>query len=168
MSKFLHPETPELTSEPVVGFIGVGMNLGNEAVFPGRILMCLNATGFAILACSSWHVTVPLGPDQPVYLNGIVKVEAATDASNALRRLRQVEQAMGRQRIMHWGPRVVDLDLLVWGTTTIQTPELMLPHPGIVERGFVLFPWEEIAQDFVLPGLGKSVSELAQCLRRSS
>jgi 2-amino-4-hydroxy-6-hydroxymethyldihydropteridine diphosphokinase len=110
---------------------------------------------------SRLYATRPFGPvPQPDFVNAVVGVLTQLDAQTLLAELQKVETALGRPAIHEkWGPRVIDLDLLMHGRERRNDPDLVLPHPGIVERNFVLYPLADIAPDLDVPGLGQ-VAEL--------
>jgi 2-amino-4-hydroxy-6-hydroxymethyldihydropteridine diphosphokinase len=99
--------------------------------------------------------------DQPDFINAVAGMLTMLDPLQLLRTLQALEQSMGRQQpVLRWGPRRIDLDLLVHGDTRVAGEPLTLPHPGVPTRNFVLYPWCAIAADLWVPGLG-SVRELA-------
>jgi 2-amino-4-hydroxy-6-hydroxymethyldihydropteridine diphosphokinase len=114
-----------------------------------------------LVLTSSLYASRPFGPvAQPDFVNAAAGLLTRLSAPELFGELRAIEAAMGRPaERMRWGPRVIDLDLLSYGHERRTDPELTLPHPGIVERNFVLYPLCEIAPDLELPGLGR-VSEL--------
>lgn len=99
--------------------------------------------------------------DQPAYLNMVLEGETELDPRELLARLQQIERDMGRQKGRRWGPRPIDLDILLYADTQIQTEELEIPHPRLHERPFVLRPLAELVPDLVPPGLAATVAELA-------
>jgi 2-amino-4-hydroxy-6-hydroxymethyldihydropteridine diphosphokinase len=105
-----------------------------------------------------------VGPqDQPDFINGVVLLETALSPETLLDHLQQLEQAHGRVRLRHWGPRTLDLDLLLYGNETISTPRLTVPHPRLAERDFVLRPMLDIDPKATLPD-GRTCQELlAHC-----
>ena len=105
---------------------------------------------------SALYRSAPFGGiEQPDYVNAAAVLLTALDARQLLEELQQIELRRGRQRDgMRWGPRVIDLDLLVFASQSIEEPGLVVPHPGIAERNFVLLPLKEIAPGLVIPGLG--------------
>ena len=105
---------------------------------------------------SSLYRSAPFGPvAQPDFVNAVAIMETSADGPSLLRALQGIEDAMGRVRgSERWGPRVIDLDLLVLGDVQIESEDLVIPHPGIAERNFVLLPLREIAPDLIIPGLG--------------
>lgn len=144
-------------------FIGIGSNLDS----PGRQV----DTAFDLLdeipdtevtARSSLYRSAPLGGiEQPDFVNAVASVLTMLDPRELLNRLKRIEQARGREAGgVRWGPRVLDLDLLVYADRVIDEADLVVPHPGIAERNFVLLPLRELVPDLVIPGLGR-VSEIS-------
>ncbi len=118
----------------------------------------------ALQRCSSFYRTSPLGPPQPDYVNACVVVQTRLGAIALLDELLAIEQAFGRERLTHWGPRTLDLDLLLYNTERIDHPRLQVPHPGMVDRSFVLVPLAEIAPDWIHPLTQMSILKLRQAL----
>lgn len=138
-------------------YVGLGSNLGDPVAQIAEAVDHLDrTTGISVTARSSLYRSAPLGPvSQPDFVNAAVAVHASLSAQQLLRVMQGVEAAMGRSRDGQlWGPRVIDLDLLVFGDEQIDEPELTVPHPGIVNRNFVLLPLQEIAPGLVIPGIG--------------
>ena len=103
----------------------------------------------------------PLGPPQPRYLNAVLELEVLGPAPALLRVLQRIERAAGRKRTpVRWGARTLDLDLLLFGDEVIRTPSLVVPHPGLVARRWVLAPLAELCPDRVVPGTGRTVGQL--------
>lgn len=114
-----------------------------------------------VKAVSSFHDTEPVGYlDQPRFLNGAAVLETSLGPLELMRALLEIESAMGRERVITNGPRVIDLDLLLYGNRVMSTAELTLPHPEMQERRFVLEPLNEVAGDWVHPVLGMTVQEM--------
>jgi 2-amino-4-hydroxy-6-hydroxymethyldihydropteridine diphosphokinase len=118
------------------------------------------------------YETVPVGgPAQPDYLNAIVLADAARPARELLDRLHEIEAAFDRVRMVRWGPRTLDIDVIDFGGERSDDPELTLPHPRAHERAFVLGPWRDVDPDAALPGRGPVAELLAEAdrsgLRRS-
>ena len=146
-------------------WIGLGANLGDRLGTLERAVRWLDATsGVEVQRVSTWRDTPPMGPPQPTYLNGVVRVLTAFSPMEMLTILRQLEVAAGRVRTVRWGPRTLDLDLLFIEGLILETPELVLPHPGIPERRFVLEPLCELDPDFVHPVLDRPLSDLLEAL----
>jgi 2-amino-4-hydroxy-6-hydroxymethyldihydropteridine diphosphokinase len=130
--------------------ISLGSNLGNPKDNLDTALALLReATN--IKSVSSYITTKPVGgPEQPDYLNAICIVDSDLPAMDLLSMLHGIEKTLGRQRIQHWGPRTIDLDLIQFGDLISKADELVLPHPRAHERRFVLQPWFEIEPDAIL------------------
>jgi 2-amino-4-hydroxy-6-hydroxymethyldihydropteridine diphosphokinase len=142
-------------------YVGVGTNLGDRwghLALAARELRGL--PGIRLLRASRVYDTAPLGPEQPRYLNAALELEVVLPPVKLLRALLAVERAAFRRRGIHWGPRTLDLDLLLYGAVVLRTPELTVPHPGLVSRRFVLQPLVELCPTCVVPGTGATVSEL--------
>ena len=113
-----------------------------------------------VIAVSSYLQTKPVGgPEQPDYLNAVAIVESELPAKDLLAVLNGIETAMGRTREIHWGPRVIDLDLVQYGGLLVSDEKLTLPHPRAHERRFVLASWFEIEPEAILPTHGR-ISDL--------
>ncbi len=144
--------------------IGLGSNLDDPV---SQIAAALNELTFVadtrVQCISSLYRNPPLGPaDQPDYVNAVAAILTRLTPHALLHALQDIEHRQGRVRDAHrrWGPRRIDLDILTYGSRMMAEDELTIPHPGIPERNFVLFPLLEIAPDLQLPGLG-SVRSLA-------
>ena len=116
-----------------------------------------------VTAVSSYYTTKPVGgPEQPDYINAVCILESDLPAIDLLSLLHGIEKSLGRERIEKWGPRIIDLDLIQYGTLLSSAEELELPHPRAFERRFVLEPWHEIEPDALLLTHGKISELLAQ------
>lgn len=146
----------ESPAVPVDVVVALGSNLGSSQATLRRAVAELGALpGFEVVAVSPLARTVAVGgPAQPDFLNAVVLGRTALAARALLHALQEVEALAGRERHEHWGPRTLDLDLIVYGSTTAVTDDLELPHPRAHQRAFVLQPWAEADPDAVLPGLG--------------
>ncbi len=154
-------------SVPVRAYIGLGSNLGDPVVRIEQGRRAIAALdGVREQAFSSLYRSRPLGPqDQPDFINAVMAVDTTLPAQDLLRALQAIETAQGRVRSgERWGPRTLDLDLLLYGTACIRTESLTVPHYGIAERPFVLYPLAEIApEDLYIPGKGMLKTLLQRC-----
>ena len=131
--------------------IGLGSNLGDKAGNIERAVGRMRQLG-DVAAVSTIYQTAPIGgPDQPVYYNAVVLLNTDLEPRALLDRLLDIEQAQGRQRKERWGPRIIDLDVLLYGDAEIEEPALIIPHPRMTERRFVLEPLLEVWPDATLP-----------------
>jgi len=147
-------------------YVGLGANLGDRRATIERAVELLGAAeGVEVLAVSSLRETDPVGfTEQPRFLNGAAAVETALAASELLSVLLDVERRLGRTREgPRFGPRVIDLDLLLYGDAQVDEPGLTVPHPRLHERRFALEPLAELAPGLVVPGRG-AVDELLRGL----
>lgn len=147
--------------------IGLGSNLGDRQAFLDlAVERFAREDGCLIWVVSDTVESDPVGgPPQPGYLNAVVVVETTLDPRSLLGVARDAERIAGRDRNreVRWGPRVLDVDLLAYGDLVLDDPDLCLPHPRVLERGFVLGPWAQVDPEFPIPGTGLSVAEaLAQ------
>ncbi|MEN8260124.1 MAG: 2-amino-4-hydroxy-6-hydroxymethyldihydropteridine diphosphokinase [Pseudomonadota bacterium] len=152
----------------VVAYVGLGSNLFD----PHRQIMSARAAikmapGIREFAFSSLYSSPPMGPpDQPDYVNAVMAVETTLSPMELLRALQSIESDHGRIRQgERWGPRTLDLDLLLYGRGIINLPELTVPHVGIGERAFVLYPLLEIAPEINIPGMGMLNDVIRNCPR---
>jgi len=141
-------------------YIALGSNLGERTVNLKTALQRLAQTDrVAIDAVSAVFETAPVGgPEQGSYLNACAAIVTELSPTQLLLAMLDIEEKMGRVRDVHWGPRIIDLDLLLYGTTIMNTPLLELPHPRLSERDFVLVPLAAIAPDQIIPGLNRTVA----------
>jgi 2-amino-4-hydroxy-6-hydroxymethyldihydropteridine diphosphokinase len=141
-------------------YIGLGANLGNpEQTLKEAIFELSGLSQFAQLRASSLYASKPMGPaEQPDYVNAVVCAETDLDPLAVLDLLQAIEHQFGRQRSLRWGPRTLDLDLLLYGNETISLPRLTIPHPGLTQRDFVVVPLAELNAELVLPDGRKLLS----------
>ena len=139
--------------------ISLGANIGDpKANLDLAVGLLREAT--EVIAISSYLQTKPVGgPEQPDYLNAVAILESDLPAKDLLALLNGIETAMGRTREIHWGPRVIDLDLIQYGGLLVNDEKLILPHPRAHERRFVLAPWFEIEPEAILLTHGR-ISDL--------
>ncbi len=141
--------------------IGLGSNLGDREK---HLLLAVQALSRidAVSVCrhSALFDSAPMGPDQPRYLNAVVELECELPPERLLVILKQIEVDLGRTPGERWGPRTIDLDILLWGSTIVATPKLQIPHLNLHRRRFALEPLGQLAPDAVHPVLGLTVREL--------
>lgn len=148
-------------------FVGLGSNVGDRLGCLRAAVSALDATdGIDLVAASSVYETDPVGPKQPDFLNAVVELATDLAAEELLRVCRRIEDELGRRRRDRWGPREIDLDLLLYGDRTIRTDELTVPHAQIAARAFVLAPLEELVPAYEIPGVGDTSSLLARLGRK--
>ena len=144
-------------------FIGLGSNLGDRLDTLQRSVRHLSrCEGVRVLGSSRVYETAPVGgpPGQPDFLNAVVEVETDLEPHELLGACMEVEEYLGRHRTsMRWGPRTIDLDILTYDLREVDEPDLVIPHPLMHERGFVLAPLLELDADPMLPG-GRKVVEI--------
>ncbi|WP_317423479.1 2-amino-4-hydroxy-6-hydroxymethyldihydropteridine diphosphokinase [uncultured Acidaminococcus sp.] len=152
-----------------VAYVALGSNLGDKEQNIRRALELMEHHGIQVIQMSPLITTEPYGvTDQPEFLNGAAEVEWQGDAESLLHTLLAIELEMGRQRKRHWGERNIDLDLLLFGDQQIHSHDLVLPHPDMANRSFVLEPLAAIAPQAVHPALHRTIGELWQELRQKS
>ena len=150
-------------------YLALGSNLGDKEANLRRALELVQQRGVEVVKTSSFICTEPYGvTDQPQFLNGVCEVRTSLAPLALLHTLLEIEQEMGRVRLRHWGERNIDLDLLLYEDVVMDTPELILPHPDMQNRDFVLLPLAEIAPEIIHPTLQKTISELVICLSAHS
>lgn len=144
-------------------YVGVGSNLGDRWSHLAQAARGLRASPrVTVLRASAVWETAPLGPPQPAYLNAVLEVESKLPAAGLHQLMRLVEAGAGRDRTERWGARTLDLDLLLFGSERIDTPDLRVPHPAMRERRFVLAPLSELCPDCQVPGAGGTVAQLLE------
>jgi 2-amino-4-hydroxy-6-hydroxymethyldihydropteridine diphosphokinase len=145
---------------PIV-YIGLGSNLGNREENCEKAIQLLMEYGASVSKRSSMIETEPWGiGDQPKFINMVVEIETGLEPEKLLGILKKIERDTGRKPSKRWGPRVIDLDILLYEDLIVKSPELEIPHPGISEREFILKPLSEIAPDKIHPLLKKSIKDL--------
>lgn len=145
--------------------IALGSNLGDSLAIVEAALKTLAETPDIVLqARSSWYQTKAVGPPQPDYINACALLHVQITPQMLLETLLGIEAQFGRVRRERWGPRSLDLDLLLYDDLILDTPTLQLPHPRMRSRAFVLLPLAEIAPNWVEPVSGKAIAELLQAV----
>jgi 2-amino-4-hydroxy-6-hydroxymethyldihydropteridine diphosphokinase len=143
-------------------YIGLGSNVGEREENLVRAISLLDSSpGIRVLRQASLYETEPVGVEaQPWFFNTVVEVEAELAPGELLRRLKEIEKALGREDRGRWGPREIDLDLLLYGDLVMEEDGLVLPHPELHRRRFVLEPLCELAPELIHPRLGRPLREL--------
>ena len=140
----------------VFAYVGLGSNLGDRRATLASALAALRPR-----RVSSVAETEPWGrADQPRFLNAVAELDTDLEPEPLLARLMEIEATHGRVRAELWGPRTLDLDLLLYGDRVVSSPGLTVPHPRLAERRFVLESLAELAPDLAIPGVGRTVREL--------
>ncbi len=143
-------------------FLGLGSNIGDRSANIKRACRLIGEIeGVRLVRTSSLIETEPVGyEDQPDFINAVLEIGTTLAPCELLTAIKEIEQRMGRTRTIRFGPRIIDIDILLFGQRVIDEPGLTIPHPRMHERRFVLGPLAEIAPDEVHPVLKKSVTEL--------
>ena len=146
--------------QPMVSYIALGSNLSNPVRQLQKALLAMDQINKTyLLAYSSFYQSAPMGPkDQPAYINAVAKIHTRLTPLELLDKLQAIENQQGRERKEHWGARTIDLDIVLYDHTIMQTERLTLPHYGAKERDFVLTPLAEISPELVFPD-GESISQ---------
>ena len=144
-------------------YIGIGSNLGDRrANIVEAVERMSQLAGTRVVRTSSLYESEPLGNAKTWFVNSAIEIETELGAEALLKRLKAIEDAMGRKRVKgkRWGSRIIDLDILFFDKEVIEKRNLKVPHPRLTERRFVLIPLSELAPQLIHPGLNASVSEL--------
>lgn len=151
----------------VTAYIGLGSNLENPVAQVHQAVAALGQRdGIELGPVSALYRSPPMGPqDQPEFVNAVTRVVTVLEPLALLDVLQAQEQAQARRRERHWGPRTLDLDLLLYGNQVLDTQRLTVPHPGLHLRAFVLYPLAELAPGIRIPGRGSLEELLAVCPR---
>ncbi len=162
----LNTVSVEITRKWHTAYIAFGSNMGDKKQYIDNGIHGLTETkGCRVEAISDYLITEPYGvTDQDEFLNGVLKLRTLLTPEELLERLHQLEQEANRERIIHWGPRTLDLDILFYDQEIIDTPDLHIPHPDMQNREFVLAPMNQIAPYLRHPVLNQTISQLFNAL----
>jgi 2-amino-4-hydroxy-6-hydroxymethyldihydropteridine diphosphokinase len=150
-------------------YLSLGSNLGDRAQHLREALQALPSDRLAVVRISPVYETAPVDKlDQPDFLNLAAEIETTLFPMQLLRRAQRIERDLGRRRLIDKGPRTIDIDILLYGDFVIQTPQLIVPHPRMHLRRFVLEPMAELAPDLRHPVLGRTMSELRAAVLRQT
>lgn len=153
-------------NQSVRAFVGLGSNQDDpKKQILGAFEELAKIEGVGSIVCSSLYESDPVGfQDQPDFINAVCRFETGMDAEELLLQLQKIENRAGRDRSgPQWGPRTLDLDLLLYGGSILHTKTLVLPHPGMHERAFVLYPLLEIEPQLMIPGHGLASKLVENC-----
>lgn len=150
-----------------IAYIGFGSNIGEKLTYIQNSLHSLSAVeGINLKTVSSIYKTEPVGSvPQDDFLNGVVSLETSLSPHTLLHTLKDIEISIGRQHRARWGPREIDMDILIYDDLCLQTPDLTIPHPELHLRRFVLAPLTEIASNLTHPVFNKSILSLLHSLK---
>jgi 2-amino-4-hydroxy-6-hydroxymethyldihydropteridine diphosphokinase len=152
---------------PHIVYLALGTNLGNRLENLAAARSRLGSVA-QVLACSPVYETPPWGyQEQPAFLNQVIKAESNLSPQELLAHLKSIEAQMGRQPVIRFGPRLIDLDILLYDDLVLNVPGLSIPHPRLAERAFVLVPLVDLAPDLRHPRLGSTMRELLEQVDRT-
>ncbi len=152
-----------------IAYIGIGSNLGNRQENCLRAIELLQKKGIIVIKRSSLYETEQWGvKDQPRFINMAIEIDTSLKPKELLKILKNIEKELGREKSSKWGPRIIDLDILLFDDIILNEDNLKIPHPLMQERDFVLRPLCEIAPDIYHPLLKLSMYELMQKIHRKS
>lgn len=136
-----------------IAYLSIGSNQGDRYDFLKKATLELKNSGIEILCCSSVYETIPVGyVEQPDFLNAVLKVRLDYSPQQLLDIIHDIEKNLGRKRDKRWGPRTIDIDILLYDDLQVFDDDLIIPHPEMLNRAFVLKPLSEIAPEIFLNG----------------
>lgn len=146
----------------VIAYLGLGSNLGQREANLAQAVLQLSQS-VRVLRSASIYETAPWGyADQPNFLNSVLEAETTLPPLRLLTAVKRLEGEVGREPSFRYGPRLIDIDILLYGDSTTNLPDLQIPHPRISQRAFVLVPLAELAPGLMHPTLGLTIAELAR------
>jgi len=143
--------SPPVLRDGTLAYVGLGSNLGDREQYLRSAVELMEGEGIRVVKTSSVYETDPVGPAQPLFLNAAAQVTTDLSPAALLDALKSIEQCTGRSAGERWGPREIDVDLLLYGDELTESPGLTLPHPELTRRAFVMVPLLEIDPDLELP-----------------
>ena len=146
-------------------YLSLGSNIGNRKKNLEKALIELGQNNIKEIKISSFYETEPVGPKQRNFFNIAGKFKTNLKPQELLKTVKQIEEKLGRTKTYHWGPRIIDIDILFYGKQTIKTTNLIIPHKEIKNRAFVLVPMNEIASKFVHPIYRKTIRTMYEKLK---
>lgn len=147
-------------------FIAFGSNMGHSKQIIDKAIQEIENNSMTVIQKSRIYETKPYGYlDQPNFINGVIEVDTKLSCREVLTILQDIEARLGRVREIHWGPRVIDLDIIFFNEEIYQETDLVVPHPDMHNREFVLKPLNDICPGLLHPILGKSVEEMLRSLK---
>lgn len=151
-------------------FLSLGSNEGDRYAYLERARRALKSLpGYSLIRASSVYETCPVGgPPQDDFLNQVVEITTQDDPVRLLAAIHDIEASLGRRRDQHWGPRTIDIDILLYGPDIVRARECRIPHPRLCERLFVLVPLAEIASEVIHPERKMTAGELERSCRERS
>lgn len=146
-----------------IAYLSIGSNMGDRVKIFREAIQLLDGNEVKILDSSSLYETDPVGyTEQDCFLNAVLKISTSLSPEALLKKCMAVEKELGRKREIRWGPRTLDLDILLYNQENIETKSLIIPHPRMLERAFVIIPLMEINKQIKLPNVSASLDAILQ------